>query len=215
LRRSMEQGADDFLAKPFRATTFMAAVDARLNRTVLFRAQSAQTEKRLQAIVEANQDLVAMADIHTLQILYLNRAGRELLGLAAHEDVSKLGLADFHSPEEMPRVRAEIIPAAIERGVWSGEVLLVSRSKVEVPVFKVVVAHKSSSGQVEFLSLNAHDLTRNKQMERERNRMEIQLRHAQKLESIGQMAAGIVGAIQWAADGGARAVVRVEPRGGN
>jgi signal transduction histidine kinase len=55
----------------------------------------------------------------------------------------------------------------------------------------VVVSHKSPGGDVEFLSINAHNLTLRKRAERERHEMEIQLRHAQKLESIGQLAAGI------------------------
>jgi signal transduction histidine kinase len=58
-------------------------------------------------------------------------------------------------------------------------------------VAQVVVAHKSSDGQAEFLSCIAHDLTARKKGEKERHLMEIQLRHAQKLESIGQLAAGI------------------------
>jgi PAS domain S-box-containing protein len=191
LRRSMEQGADDFLAKPFSLKSLVTAVQARLRRGGMLRAQAEQTEKRLQAIVEANPDLVAMADINTLQILYLNRAGREILQLDAKEDISGLGLADIHPTEAVTRLAGEIIPTATQKGAWSGESALLTRSKGEVPVFQVVVAHKSSDGLVEFLSINAHDLTARKQAELERHRMEIQLRHAQKLESIGQLAAGI------------------------
>jgi signal transduction histidine kinase len=191
LRRSMEQGADDFLSKPFPMTSFMAAVEARLRRGAALRAQLAQTEKRLQAIVEANPDLVAMADINTQQILYLNRAGRELLQLGPKENISGLALADIHPMAAMTRLAGEVIPAATTKGAWSGESVLVTRSKAEVPVFQVVVAHKSSAGVVDFLSINAHDLTARKRVEMDRHGMEIQLRQAQKLESIGQLAAGI------------------------
>jgi signal transduction histidine kinase len=191
LRRSMEQGADDFLVKPFRVESLLAAVEARLRRGTMMRAQAEQTEKRLQAIVEANPDLVAMADINTRQILYLNQAGRGLLQLGAKEDVSSLGLGDIHPPAALELLLGQIIPMAILKGAWSGESALLTRGKVEVPVFQVVVAHKSPDGRVEFLSINARDLTDRKRVERERNQMEIQLRHAQKLESIGQLAAGI------------------------
>src|SRR6202050_533348 len=76
LRRGMEQGADDFLLKPFRTESLLAAIEARLRRSATVRPQGEQTKKRLQAIVEASPDLVAMADVHTRKILYLNRAGR-------------------------------------------------------------------------------------------------------------------------------------------
>jgi two-component system, NtrC family, sensor kinase len=191
LRRSMEQGADDFLIKPFRVDSLLAAVEVRLHRGSMMRAQAEQTEKRLQAIVEANPDLVAMADINTRQILYLNQAGREILQLGAKEDVSGLGLGDIHPPAALERLLVQIIPTATQKGAWTGEATLLTRGKVEVPVFQVVVAHKSPDGRVEFLSINAHDLTDHKRVERERNQMEIQLRHAQKLESIGHLAAGI------------------------
>jgi signal transduction histidine kinase len=191
LRRSMEQGADDFLSKPFPILTFLAAVEARLRRGAMLRAQAQQIEKRLQAIVEANPDMVAMADIDTQQILYLNRAGRDMLQLDAKATLWGLRLADIHPPTEVARLSSEILPTAVAKGAWSGETLLLTRSKIEVPVFQVVVSHKSPEGKVEFLSINAHDMTLRKRAERERYEMEIQLRHAQKLESIGQLAAGI------------------------
>jgi PAS domain S-box-containing protein len=191
MRRGMEQGADDFLIKPFRMDSLLAAVDARLRRRAMQRAQGEQTERRLQAIVEANQDLVAMADVRSQQILYLNRAGRQMLDLVEDADVSGLTLADIHPPGARERITSEIIPAAMEKGVWTGETALLTSSKFEVPVFQVVAAHKSPDGQVEFFSISAHDLTLRKRAEQERHQIEILLRHAQKLESIGQLAAGI------------------------
>jgi PAS domain S-box-containing protein len=191
LRRSMEQGADDFLAKPFSMDSLLAAVETRLRRSATLRDQSAETEKRLQAIVEANPDLVAMADVNTRQILYLNQAGRTILKLGNKEDVTSLSLGDICPAAELERILGEIIPAAMQKGVWTGESPLLTRCKVEVPMLQVVVAHKSPEGLVEFISINAHDLTERKRVERERHQMEIQLRHAQKLESIGQLAAGI------------------------
>jgi signal transduction histidine kinase/CheY-like chemotaxis protein len=191
LRRSMEQGADDFLAKPFRVDSLLAAVETRLRRSTMLRDQSAQTEKRLQAIVEANPDLVAMADMNTRQILYLNQAGRKILHLGDIEDSTSLGLGDIYPPAALERILGAIIPTVMQKGIWTGESPLLTRLKVEVPMLQVVIAHKSPDGGVEFVSINAHDLTERKKVEKERHQMEIQLRHAQKLESIGQLAAGI------------------------
>src|SRR5665213_1050355 len=191
VRRGMEQGADDFLLKPFPMHTLLTAIEARLRRGAMLRTQAEQTQKRLQAIVEATPDLVAMVDIDTRHILYLNQAGREILHLGEKEDVSRLRLGDIHPPAALERILGEIIPTAVERGVWTGESTLLPSSKVEVPVLQVVVEHKSADGKVEFLSWIAHDLTSRKRVEHERHLMEIQLRHAQKLESIGHLAAGI------------------------
>ena len=127
--------------KPMRANSGSVT---RLRRVSMLRAQAEQIEKRLQAIVEANPDLVAMADIKTRQILYLNRAGRKILQIGAEENISGLGLADIHSAAAVTRLAAEIIPTAIQKGTWSGETALRTRSKGEIPVFQVVLAHKSS-----------------------------------------------------------------------
>jgi signal transduction histidine kinase len=114
-----------------------------------------------------------------------------LLMLGGTEDLTTLGLDDIHPPAALKHMSEEIIPTAMGNGAWTGETTLLTRARIEVPVFQVVVAHKSRDGRVEFLSVIAHDLTERKQREREWHQMEIQLRHAQKLESIGQLAAGI------------------------
>jgi len=191
LRRSMDQGADDFLHKPFPMHSLQTAVEARLRRGASLRAQAEQTGRRLQAFVEANPDLVVMADVNTRHLLYLNRAGRQLLQFDDKEDVSGLSLDDIHPATAVARILGEIIPTAMQKGSWKGETTLLTRAKVEVPVFEVVVAYKSPDDRVEFLSVFAHDMSAQKQGERDRHQMEIQLRQAQKLESIGQLAAGI------------------------
>ncbi|MGO8763759.1 MAG: PAS domain-containing protein [Limisphaerales bacterium] len=54
-----------------------------------------------------------------------------------------------------------------------------------------LVPELSPKGEVEFVLAITRDVTEQKQTENERRAMELQLRHAQKLEAIGQLAAGI------------------------
>jgi PAS domain S-box-containing protein len=190
-RRSMEQGADDFLAKPFHAKTLLTAIDTRLRRGAMLRAEAEQTRRRLQAIVEATPNMILMGDVLTGKILYLNRAAREMLQIGPREDVTGLGLAEIYLPPHAARLASEVIPGAIAKGSWSDETVFRARGNGEVPVAQVVLAHKDADGQVEFISIIGHDLRSRKQAQRERDYMEVQLRQAQKLESIGQLAAGI------------------------
>src|SRR5205823_14370271 len=50
---------------------------------------------------------------------------------------------------------------------------------------------RNKEGQIENLVMVARDITERQVADRERQMMEVQLRQAQKLESIGQLAAGI------------------------
>ena len=128
LRRSMEEGADDFLVKPFSNDHLLATVEARLRRCARLREQAVKTEKRLQAVVESNPDLVAMGDVNTRQILYMNRAGREMLQIGVNEDIGNLRIDDLHSPNELNHILSKVIPTAAKYGSWAGESAFLTRS---------------------------------------------------------------------------------------
>jgi PAS domain S-box-containing protein len=89
----------------------------------------------------------------------MNNAGRELLDLTQDEDATGVKLADVHPPEILERVQREFIPAAVRDGIWNGENTFWSRDGRVIPVLQVILAHKNGSGNVEFLSTIARDLT--------------------------------------------------------
>ena len=113
---------------------------------------------RLVAIVEATSDLVSVSD-PVGRLLYLNRAGRTLLGVGSDEDMSKTDIADF-VPDPANHTSLLIgIPAAVQVGMWSGEVNLANRNGQQFPVSQVILAHKSVDGKLEFLSMIMRDVS--------------------------------------------------------
>lgn len=94
MRRGMEGGADDFLLKPFTATSLLAAVEARLKKRESVRREAAETQARLLAMIEATPDLVTTARADG-RLVYVNHAGRRLLGLGEAELVPGLTLHDL------------------------------------------------------------------------------------------------------------------------
>ncbi len=156
---------------------------AALEREVAGRALAEETGARLNAILEATSDFVAMGHADG-RITYCNRAGRALLGIGEEEDISAIRIAETH-PEWAGRVvMNEAIPAAIREGIWSGETALLSRDGREIPVLQVIIAHKSPEGHVEFLSTIARDITPWK-------RAEEAVRQSEKLADMGMLLAGV------------------------
>jgi len=113
---------------------------------------------RLAAIVESTSDLVGMA-FSDGRLRYLNRAGRWLLGWSDDEDVASRGIRDVHPPWALDVVEREGIPTAIRRGVWVGKTALLRADGHEIPVSQVVMAHRSATGEVEFLSTIMRDVS--------------------------------------------------------
>jgi len=134
-------------------------------RDITKRKRAEQTQARLVAILDATPDFVAFADAKDTHVLYINPAGRNMTGVGAQEDVTRLKIADVHPEWTNKLFRDEIIPAAIRDGVWTGECAFLNRDGREVPVMMVLLAHKSPSGEVERFSTISRDITDRKRAE--------------------------------------------------
>jgi PAS domain S-box-containing protein len=147
------------------------------------RKQAEEAQRRLVAILEATPDFVAIAG-QDGRLTYVNRAGREMLGLREGEDVAGRGLADLYPDDGCGAALHGAVGAATERGVWSGETTFRGRDGRAVPVSQVMIAHGPPGGPVQFLSTVARDIS-------ERQRLEEQCRQAQKMEAVGTLAGGV------------------------
>ncbi|HZT06400.1 MAG TPA: GAF domain-containing protein [Chloroflexota bacterium] len=142
--------------------------------------QTEARHARLAAILEATPEMVAIADRNGRR-LYLNAAGRRLLGIGEHDDVTGESWTTHRPPAAVEHLLSVAIPAAIRDGIWSGESTFLARDGREIPVSQLILAHKGPDGSVDFYSTIARDLT-------ERRRIEAQLARAQRLETAGRIA---------------------------
>ncbi|PWU51673.1 hypothetical protein DLJ46_04515 [Micromonospora globispora] len=93
--------------------------------TDLSAERAAQAELRLfQALVERSGDFIAVATPDG-RAVYVNPAGRELVGLGAADRVDGLGLVDFAAPDAREVWRRELIPTALREGHHRAESRLV------------------------------------------------------------------------------------------
>ena len=79
--------------------------------------------ERLSRIIEATPDMVAIMAPNG-QILQMNPAGRKLLGLSAHADISRYRSRDFLGEQTTNLLETEILPALHGAGRWTGEAVL-------------------------------------------------------------------------------------------
>src|SRR5581483_11469472 len=121
---------------------------------------------------------------------YTNPRWNEISGRSSEENLG-LGWSQAIHPEEREATLAAWKAAASGGREWSNQIRLLSPSgelrwgqMVTSPMFSIDGTLLGFVGTVE-------DITERKYIESERNAIEVQLRHAQKLEAIGQLAAGI------------------------
>ncbi len=129
------------------------------------RKRSEATQARLTAIIEATTDLVSLADRNLHQI-YLNRAGRRMLGIADDDDFEST-ITDDRPEWAQTVIVSQALPSAIRDGAWSGELAYLDRTGLEIPVSQVLLCHKQQNGDVEFFSTTARDVSERKRIERQ------------------------------------------------
>ena len=136
---------------PVRTVGAMMDVTAR-------RAAEQEREQRAQ-ILDATIDFVAMVD-PSGKLVYLNRSGRQFLGIAANDDVAGRSLDAAYTPESLQRLVTEGLGEAAREGAWRTELEFQRYDGSRVPMSLVLLCHRGPDGQVELFSTIARDVSR-------------------------------------------------------
>ena len=122
-----------------------------------------------QALVEASDDLIAIAAPDGWGI-YMNRAGRRLLGLDEHEDVSTRSIVELFDDDWLPRIMNEIVPELLAARTWSGEAVCKNLKTGEhIPVHSNAFGIPGPEpGQARLIAEVSRDLRPEKAAEKER-----------------------------------------------
>jgi two-component system cell cycle sensor histidine kinase/response regulator CckA len=160
-----------------------ALADAFNHMTVQLR-QILESQARFVAILEATPDFVGMVDAGG-HVLYINRAGRQMVGLEADEDITAKSITDFHPVHIAKVLMEEGLPTAAAEGFWAGETVLVSHDGREIPLLQTVLAHRTDDGSISYYSTIARDITERKRAEAEREQLLTQVQEqAQRVQHI-------------------------------
>ena len=105
--------------------------------------QATSVQQRLSATLEATSDFVSITNAEG-KVVFVNGAGRRLVGLPEHSDVAKLPADAFYPPAAMTQIAREALPHAMAHGSWEGDTELRTFDGEHIPVSAVIVAHPSS-----------------------------------------------------------------------
>ncbi len=150
-----------------------------------------ESESRFRSLMEDISSVATQGYKLDGTVLFWNRASELLYGYSAEEALGA-NLLDLIIPEEMREGVAGAMHQMIQSGdpLPAGELLLKRKDGARVPVFSSHVLLNPIGREPELFCLDI-DLTERKFAEEQRIKLEQQLLHAQKLESLGVLAGGI------------------------
>jgi PAS domain S-box-containing protein len=108
-------------AELFRARQELRQQAAKFHEEDSLRRQSLTEERqRFFALVENSPDFIGIADTAGVP-LYVNPAGRRMVGLVREGDVGRTSMVDYYAPEAQALAQEVIIPTMVREGRWEGE----------------------------------------------------------------------------------------------
>jgi len=135
------------------------------------------------AIIEATLNLVGMADLDG-NVLYVNPAGRKILGLEPDQSLDAMKIGRFHSPETERALVHEVFPKALEQGACETECEFLDADGKPVPMACIFMSLPDQDGHLSRLAVIGRDL-------RKEIALQHQVEHVDRLESLGVLAGGI------------------------
>ncbi len=156
--------------------------------------------KRMEMRLRSTEELFTLISEHVLDLMaIIDDSGHSIYSSPSYFDqlgyerseLESLGSMELFHPEDRPKA-LESLDRLFREGVSMGMSYRLRRKDGAYRDYEAnsVVIPGFPDGRKRALIV-ARDVTERKQSERERSMMEVQLRQAQKLEAIGQLAAGI------------------------
>lgn len=152
-----------------------------------------ESEARYRFLVETSSDIIWTFDLNSMQFTYSSKSVEAILGTRQNA-VAGNSLDNVFSPE----TKKQVIRAfgKVLNGETGSDHLM-----MEAPHYRLdgqwiwmeinAVLHRDSFGQPVSITGVSRDITERKEAEKEKERLNEKLRHAQKMEALGRMAGSV------------------------
>lgn len=152
--------------------------------------QLEESKKKLDALINNIHGCVIEFDISDGSVHYISDGVEGIWGVEAKNVKNVFELAEKVHPEDIGRIRDRVQSIINDRSVANMEYRVIKEDQNTIWV-REICSVKVVDGMPKALVSVAVDITEFKQASEEKKRIEKELVHAQKLESVGQLAAGI------------------------
>ncbi len=128
--------------------------------------QALNESDRFKYLLDQTSDIVGIVTPQ-MDFVYVNRAHREFANEFGPLAGMKLDMKRVVTRDSLAIMMETAFPTAKREGAWQGDITLVNAAGSEIPASIVLVAHRSDSNELEFLSCIIRDMTSHKQAEQQ------------------------------------------------
>lgn len=155
------------------------------------RIRAEEEREKFVALAEGSHEFIGMSGLDFVPF-FVNAAGRQMVGLDSLDAARQVKVQDCFFPEDQPFITNEFFPKVEREG--HGEVEIRFRHfKTGEPIwmlYNVFPIHDSNGATIAWATVS-RNVTERKRAEQARRQLEEKLAHAQKLEAVGNLAAGM------------------------
>jgi len=134
-----------------------------ISEDITARKEVEQQQRRLLEILDSAKDLIALVD-QAGRIIYINGAGRKMLGFGEAESVEGVQFHEIYSPGLDRQSVEDLLSKAGREGHADSETRFRSRAGREFPASQVIAAHRDTDGELTHYSIIARDIREHKRL---------------------------------------------------
>jgi PAS domain S-box-containing protein len=165
---------------------------SKITRDLTERKLAEDELRKLASLVENSSDFIGLASVEG-EILFVNAAGRTLVGLEGDEQAKKTTILDYVAQEDREKVLHKVLPTVTREGHWEGEMRF-RHFKTEQSICMhqhIFFAKEPGTGRRLALATISRDITDRKLAEEALRTAQADLAHVTRVTTMGELTASI------------------------